>query len=173
MQSSSTSSCLCDQRRRRCDSPSTNARTPASPSSCDRCSSSITATRPNHTRTGERSRIRARRVRNRTMTTTASSCCTAVACLVVGGSAVVAAGLRSPPASHSAGGEEGVFVPAPPAAASFPLVVRTRHASVTEADDVLLSLNLDVMGRGRQRKPPGTRQRRRPSREPGRCVLGR
>ena len=83
------------------------------------------------------------------MTTTTASCCTAVACLVVGGSAVVAAGLRSPPASHSAGGEEGVFVPAPPAAASFPLVVRTRHASVTEADDVLLSLNLDVMGRGR------------------------
>ena len=37
----------------------------------------------------------------------------------------------------------------PPDAASFPLVVRTRHASVTEADDALLTLNLDVMGRGR------------------------
>lgn len=81
--------------------------------------------------------------------TTTSCCCattTAVACLVAGGSAVVAAGLRPPPPPVAAGEE----VPQPLAdASSFPLVVRTRHASVTEADDVLLRLDLDVMGRGR------------------------
>ena len=80
--------------------------------------------------------------------TVAVGCLAAHACTTLnGGSAVVAAaGLR--PNNNNNNHHT------PPEESAFPLVVRTRHGSVAEADDVLSPLNLDLMGRGRHLDPP-------------------
>jgi len=76
----------------------------------------------------------------------------AAACLAAAPAVSTAAGLRPAVVPRPEPGEENHAPPPPPpppSSASFPLVVRTRHASAAEADGALLGVDLDAMGRGR------------------------
>lgn len=74
-----------------------------------------------------------------------SSTCLVLACLAVAGGAGVIFGTRRRSSDRNlATQKEQQQIPA-----AFPVVVRTTFPSVSHADDVLSSLNLDVMGRGR------------------------
>ena len=86
--------------------------------------------------------------------TAAVGCLAAHACTALnGGSAVVAAAAGLRPATATNNNNNNHHTP-PPEESAFPLVVRTRHGSVAEADDVLSPLGLDLMGRGRHLEPP-------------------